>query len=150
MSNITTIYDTTLTRLATIFTGRTKIPNAYSLADNNTLFLRDGYGLKVVSSQVEESEFCNYAYSVSFAIVITKEVLRLDSDSNQIDTVSKALLEDLKTLQDNFLAYDQIGINNNIEKIDFNGSSGIEFIVGDKFNFATLEVAINIMVREQL
>lgn len=151
MSKVSTIIDAVDTRLDSLFSAsKIKIPNPYSLEDNNEMFLREGYGFKIGTASVEASEFCNYAYSLNFIVVITKEVLKLDSDNAVYKTASKALLEDLKTLQDNMLGYSQLNQGDSIELIRFEGSDGIEFIKNDKSNFIFLEASFSFVIRENL
>ncbi len=150
MSKISTVYDQVLTELNTLFSTKTRIPNAYSLIDNNDNFLRDGWGLVLGSSSPAPSEFKSFNREFTFTVVLSREVIRLDSDSATIDTVSKALLEDAYTMERRFMDYDQLSIEADIEIIRQGNNSGVEFFIGDNFSFASLEADFIINIRENI
>ena len=150
MSNVSTIYDRLLVVLPTLFTTRTRIPNPYSIEDNQSVLLKNGYGLKVNGTSSEESEFCTYSYSVDFGVVFTNEVVMLGNDADGYDAAVKLLLEASNTLQDNWLDNNQIGIEANITQVTFEGTSGIDFLVAGKNNFVTIEVSFTVQVTENL
>jgi hypothetical protein len=150
MSKISTVYDQVLTELGTLFSGKTRIPNAYSLVDNNFQFLRDGWGLKIGTSSPAESEFKSFNRSHTFSVVLSREVIRTDSDADPIDVVTKAILEDVYTLERRFMDYDQLSIEADIEIIEQGNNSGIEFFIGDDFSFASIEADFNINIRENI
>jgi hypothetical protein len=150
MTNISTVYDTLITSLATLFSTKTRIPNPYSLEDNPHHQLTNGYGLKVNGSTVADSEFCTVSQTTDFGIVFTKQVVKLDSDNDGYDSAIKELLEASNTLQINWLKNNQIGIEANITQVNFINTSGVDFVVAGKNNFVTIEVGFSIQVRENL
>ena len=151
MSKVSTIYDQLIgTTIPTLLPNHTRVPNPYSLEDNSDNFLRQGWGLKIGTSTPAESEFKSFNNERTFTIVLTREIIRLDSDSETIDTAVKLLLEDVFELQKRLLNPDQITIESDVELIDISNVSGVEFVQGDKFNFAAMEADFLINIRENL
>lgn len=149
-SKITTVYSTLLSTLATLYPNKTRIPNPYDLEQNPDGFLRDGYGLRVGPSNLEESEFKNYRYELDISVILTKEILRTEEDTTAMESQTLALLEEMHTVRKDFYNVDQLGIESNIERIDIGSSSGIEFLRGDKFNYTFLEVGFIVSLEELL
>lgn len=151
MSKVSTIYDQLVdVTIPAVLPNHTRIPNAYSLEDNSDNFTRQGWGLRVGTSTPAESEFKAFNNERTFTIVLTREIIRLDSDSDTVDTAVKLLLEDVYELQKRLLNPDQIAIESDVEQIDISNVSGIEFVTGDKFNFAAIEADFLINIRENL
>lgn len=152
MSNVTTFYDTLLAASATLFPSKTKIPNAYDISRNSEMFLRDGYGVKMngTTPDSENAEFKDYQYGVEFSLVFSREILRLKEDTVLIETATKAIYEDVHTARLDFYNVDQLGIDDNILRVDLGPSSGIEFIEGDNYNFIAVEVNFTAYIRETL
>jgi hypothetical protein len=150
MSNISTIYDTLLSRMLAIFPAKTRIPNAYDLPSNGNVFLRDSWGLKVSSSTSFEMEFNTYANDREFSVVLTKEVIKTDTQTDQIDTVSKSLLEDVNTLQKELINSYQLGIYSSIQLITLGSTTGITEVFATFEKFLTIEVSFNIKLSEDI
>lgn len=153
MSNITIIYNRIVEVMASTFPDRTRIPNAYSLQDNDHMFLRSGYGIKVGSSSqsTEYDEFCSRNTDQEIAIVFTEDVLRLDSDEKPVDDFSLVLLEAVNTVQDLFFSYNELDIQVNIAKIDIAGTTPIEPILGNDGNkFLSIETSFLILIKERV
>jgi hypothetical protein len=153
MSNISTIIDTIRTAIPTLsgFSDKSEIPNPYSLTDNDSNFLVNGWGLVVGPSGLSPlNTFKDHSESRTFIITLTKEFVRMEGDNDAIHTDSKALLEDAVLVNKDMLAFDQLEIDANIQKIDFVGNSGIEFIFNGKHSFLATELTYNIDISEEL
>jgi hypothetical protein len=148
MTNISTVYDGILTALGTHFPSKTKIPNPYEPENNPSPFLRDGYGLKFNGSEKEDGEYNHYRASFDFSVVISREVVKTDENTEAMETATKLLLEDVNTLRVDFCNADQIGVGTSVDLIDLSSSSGIEFIQGEKTNFINIEVNFLFSVAE--
>ena len=125
MSNLSTAYDKIVEKLAEYFTTATRIPYSESIIDNEKIFLRSGYGLRYDGATRLEAEFSNIRLGHNFTVILSREVIRLESDYLTSDTAKKALLEDSVTVQKNFFAVDQLGIADTISNIDINSVSPI-------------------------
>lgn len=150
MSSISTIYDTILSTLGTMFSTRTRIPNPYIIEENPIQLLRNGYGLKILQEAPATSEFCRFSRSRSLAITISKEVLSTELQTSAYDATVKALLEDAYTIQKDFLNPDQLGIESDIERIEMAGTGPIELLKGDKINILSMDILFIVQVTDDL
>lgn len=151
MSNISTIYDTILAAMTALFPTKTRIPNAYSLSDNQSHLLRDGYGVKLNSASSAEGEICgNFNVNRDISIVFTQEIVRGDSEHGQVDTAVKNLAESVVTLQKDFYHADRMGIPSNVSNIELSSISGVEFFISGKNNFISMEISFNFYIRENI
>jgi hypothetical protein len=149
-SKISTIYDKLLVELAALYPSKTRIPYAYSLGDNNARFLIDGYGLIIGSSNFEPYEFCNFMNIREVTVVLTKEVFRTDSDPVVIDSITKALLENVYDVQKLFYSYNELGIPNDIAKVDIGSVSGVEEVISGKQSFLSMTATFQFYILESL
>jgi hypothetical protein len=128
----------------------TRIPYAYSLADNNAQFLRLGYGLTVGDATFSEFEFCNRVSERDFTVIFSREVPRTDSSFTETDSVVVSLLEDVNTAQGLFFSYQELGIDSNILKIDIGSTSGVQEVVAGNSKFLTMSASFLIQIKESL
>lgn len=149
MSKITTVYDGIVTALGTLYPAKTRIPNAIDLEDNIEGLVRNGYGLKIDGSNVVPHEFCNVSNEYNFVVVLTHEVIRTDSQHEQMDTAMKSLFEDAHTVEKDFYNVDKIGLSD-IEKIDLGGVGTPESFIIKRKKFLAVDVSFLIQIRETL
>lgn len=131
-SNISAIVNQINVKLAVLFPTRTKIPNPYSLENNNKNFLAYGYGLIVGAGNYLPNEYCSYVIDREISVVFTQEVFRTDSDGDVVDVTIKQLSECVNDVQALFFAYDELEIDNNIFKVDITSVGGVETIFESK------------------
>ncbi len=154
MSNFSTIFDqlvdTTIPAL-TGFSTKTKLSNPYDLADNDEGQLRDGYGLIIGAADETTPQYmCDFTVvSQEIAVVLTRVVISTPHNTTPLDTAVKALVEDAVTIRKDFYNPDQLTIPSNIEKIQFNNRSGIEYI-SDEFKFVATTVFFTFDIKESL
>lgn len=151
MSKISSIYDAIRTAVTAKMTGKTEIPNPYSLSDNAFQFLKNGFGIKIGEGSLgalniykEDNE------ARTFTIILTREVFKMDTDPTGLISGSKTLLEDARTIKNDMLAFDQVALPADIQKIDFVSASGIEFIGADKFNLIYNEISFTVEYSETI
>lgn len=149
-TSISTVYDGILTELAAIFSSKIRIPNAYSLVDNPTQYLRDAYGMRVDAAVETRRDFCTFSRIRDFTVILTREVIKTEIQTSQVDTAVKAMLEDVYTLQKEFSNADQIGVATSLDKIDVGAFTGIEYFNFEKSNFISTEVSFSIMVTNDI
>jgi hypothetical protein len=151
MSKVSDIYDQLANVvIPSLLPSHTRFANAYSLEDNIEGLMRQGWGFRVGPSTPFESDFKSFNNVRTFSIIVCREVVELESQFDTLDSVSKNLLEDIYILQKDLLNVDQIEIESSIEQIEAGGVTGIEFVQGEKFNFAFLEAEFLINIRENL
>lgn len=151
MTKITTVYDQILTTLATIFPDKMRIFDAYSLLDNPSFNLRDSYGLVVQATQASDlSEICSLRDDHTFQLVLTREIIRQDSQITPVDIDVKLLLEDAFTARERLYRYDKIGLMSEIENVTLGQVSPVQRIRVDKGNFFTITVEFTVQIAEDL
>lgn len=150
MSLTSDIYNQIVLKLGETFPTLTRIPYAYSLADNNSNFLKNGYGFTVGGASFEEFEFCSRVSNREITVVFTKEVFRTDSEFVIIDDIVKNLLENINTTQALFYAYDELGIEEKILKVDIGNTSGVEEVLANNAKFLTMSTSFMFQIKENL
>lgn len=150
MSKISTTIDTIICKLGELFPNKSRVPNTYSLVDNNRQFLSDGFGLKVGSAEFSEFEFCNFVVNRTFTVIFTREMYRVDSDADATDAIVKELLESVYDTQSLFYSYNELGIEESILKVDIGSVSGIETFYNEKQNFLTMSCDFQFQIREEI
>lgn len=147
--SLSTIIDTLHSTMDTLFgptgTNYSIIPNPYSLVDNASVFLEEGYGLTIgpeADSEINTLKDDNA--NRQFAFVLTRQVMKTEDEHNPLRDDSKTILEDQRTFKDRILDFDQLGIPNDIQKINIISVSGINFLVSDKFNFITTNLVFSV------
>jgi hypothetical protein len=119
MSKISTVYDYYVTQLASLFSSKTRIPNPYSLEDNQ---------------------------SYDFSVVFCAEVIRMEHNDTAFDTVVKQLNEDVFVLREDF--YDIDNNNANIDQISLSSTDPVGFFVSGKSNYLFIETLITTRISE--
>lgn len=150
-TKITTIYTQIRSVLSSLLTNKTEIPNPYSLENNTELFLKNGWGvliggavnspMNIIKDDIESREF---------TVIISRQIFRLESDTSIMPSESLTLLEDIRTVKNDFLDFDQIAIENSIEKIEFSSASGIQFLQVGNFSFLYASITFIIDYSEQI
>ena len=150
MSKVSSVYDALIIELASLYPNKTRIPYAYSLADNNARVLINGFGLTIGSSSFEPFEFCNFMNAREVSVVVTKEVFRTDSDAQVIDDITKSLLEDIYEVQKLFYSYNELGVPNDIAKVDIGSVSAVEEVNSGKQSFLSMTATFQFFIIESL
>lgn len=151
MSKISTIYDQLRSQIGLLFPSKVELPNPYSLIDNTELYLKDSWGLTVGSGS---NSVINYlkedTEAREFTVFLTKELRRLDTDVTIIAAKTKELLEEFRDLKNDLLDFDQIGIYQTVQKIDFIAGSGLQFVQINNFSFIYCTITFNIEYSETI
>ena len=147
MSNATNIYTKIRTLVPTLtgFTTKKEIPNPYSLEDNQVNLLRDSWGVRIgTSTPTEETDrLPNYVETRDFEVVLTRSVSKTDSDPDKIPVATQAMLDDFRTLENNF-TLDVFGTDEGVSAININSTTGIENVTAGKFNHITASIIFEI------
>jgi len=149
MSNIADAYDIIISELTAEFVGKTRIPNAYALEINNMMLLKNGWGLRVNEASKQNLSYCRRSMQRSFSVVVTREILRLESDQVLMDDSVVNLLEDIVLAEQRIYnattLLDQI---NGVTKVDLTDSTGISFVITENHSFAFMELNFIIVTEE--
>jgi len=148
MSNVSTIHDSLIASLASLFPSKTVIPNPFNLEDNNQNLLKNGYGYFYGAAGLPEFDLGIHiqGYARDFNIVMTKNVYRTDISPDPFATTQLALLEEQNTLVNSFA--DIRNLDQNVVSIEFVSDSGVEFIFADKNNYLALTTTFAVAYRE--
>ncbi len=150
MSLVTDIYNQIVLKLEETFPTMTRIPYPYSLPDNNSNFLKNGFGLIIGTANFTEFEFCNRVSEREISVVFSKEVFRTDSDVVKIDDIVKELLENVNTVQGLFYSYEELGIEDKILKVDIGSVTGMEEILANSSKFLTMTASFSFQIKESI
>ena len=146
MSKISTVYDYYVSQVASLFPSKTRIANPYSLEDNSSQFLRDGYGIRLGASNLANVDMKTIYHGYDFIVTFCAEVVRMEHDETAFDSVVKQLNEDVFTLRKDF--YDIDNNNVNIDQINLASTDPVGFFVAGKNNFLFIETSITTNISE--
>lgn len=150
MSRFDNVYDAALSTMAALFPSKTRIIDAYDLENNIENVLKNGWGLKLGNSIIAPGEINNFVNQDTFTIVLTREVLRMDTQVSKIDDQVKNLRNDSVLVQEEFYKSDELGAEADIRQIILADRSEIGTIVAKKTNFIFLEVNFGIQITEEI
>lgn len=150
MSKVTTVTERLVSVLGGMFPDKTRIPYAYSLPDNNKNLYVNGWGLLIGEQSFQEHDFCSIMNSLVVSVVFTREVKRLSSDADPVDSVVRQLLEDVYTVQQKFYSYDELEIEESIAKVDIVSTTAPTELITDKQSFLSMTANFNFFIRELL
>lgn len=141
MSNISTIYDGLVTRLAALFPNHHRLGNPYDLEVNPDLTLTQGWGLAVGGgANTERYVGCQASVERTFTVIITRRYIARENDADTKATTEKLLLEDLKTLVND--AESNYSIDSSTAIIKYVSDSGIEPVRESQENYLHLSVVL--------
>lgn len=153
MSKISTVYDGILTRLSSLLpsgSSYTRIPNSYNLDKNPIHLLIQGYGLRYDGASPSAVEFHQFANYHDFTIILSREVMKTDTEITQLDTACKALLENATSLQKDFYNISELSLPDDIRQVNLGNISSIQDLDLNKKNFKYIEVTFSILIAEDL
>lgn len=151
MSNISTVYDALKGALPVLFSSKLDIPNPYSLEDNAVRMLVNSYGIKindVTEGPIDVLKDTNVTYA--FSVVLTSELVRMESDTAILHTTVKQLYEDALIVRKDYLNADQLGVPDNVEKIDYVSTTGVQYFNKGKNSFVSIEIDFNVEISETI
>lgn len=101
MTEISTIYDGLVTRLAALLPNHKRLTDPYNLDNNSTTFLNQGWGLAVGQGENTERQVsCQSSVRRTFQVPITRHYAATAHAVTAKATVEKLLLEDLQIIYD--------------------------------------------------
>ena len=139
-----------LDSLLSSVSGYKRIPNVDTLDDNINSVIRKGYGLRYNGASPSQGELHNFVNNHSFSVILTREVVKLETQVTAYDTAVKELFDDAYTIQRDFMNADQIGEETSIRLIDIGNVSGVTDIFSNNKRFKTIDVNFNILVSEDI
>ena len=95
MSNISTIYDAYVTICAAELPTYAKIPNPYNIADNSSVYHRQGYAIGYGSGfNTNRQLSCQYSENREFTVTLVTQVTAAITDFTAFNAIAKNLFED--------------------------------------------------------
>ena len=152
-SKIITVYNRIRTLIPTLtgFNDKFEIPIPENLVSNPIVLLKNGWGVIIgEDSPSINQEFRFLTTDRRISIVLTRDVFQTFNNAGPSVTVNKNLLEDSMTIIKTFLKSDQINIEESILKVDYSGSSPIEFLVGDNARFRAITIDFRFNINEMI
>ncbi len=149
MTNFTDLYSKILATIPTLtgFNTKTKINDPYNLENNNTKFLRDGWGVTVGSDTplIPTYKIPDFVSNQEFTVVLTRAVPALSIDSVLMETAVLALKTDLNIIEKDFTTT-RFGIADKVQEINISTITSIENIFTDKNNHITASITFNFLL----
>lgn len=149
-SAITTYYNAMVTRVGAVLTagnGWARFPDAYSLEENPDAMMRQGWGLKLGAGVPNQFISGIMAIDRTFTVVICREVMKTELDSDGAGAVDLQLLEDARALVADFET--NVTLNTGLGNCSFQGDSGIIPVQSDML-FRAIELSFTVKVIEQI
>lgn len=142
-SNFTDAYDLILTRLAALYPSHTRLYNAYVLEDNDDLYLKQGYGIKVGPAAVNTQRSLGKVRSteVNYTVVFARRMAGRDHDPEPKSDTEQTLLGDVQTLIDDI---HENNLNLGETNIAFVGFSGVETVRPEELKYLFIEVNMTV------
>ena len=150
MSKISTVYSALISSIESSFGGKYRLHNPYQIEENPDLIRKDAWGIRVLEANREDVEYCNLSLSRSFSIVLVRQFVSLSGKEDGFDFVTTMILEDQQTLAGILFSPSEIDQENNIDRIDIKGISGIQELTTGEKRYLFGEVTFNILISESI
>jgi hypothetical protein len=114
-------------------------------------FLENGWGIAIRdATNGVINTYCLDSELRTFEIIVSKIVYNLDGTNTNIVADSKSILEDIRKVRNDLLAFDQFLLGDYVQNVTFQSASGIEFVNGDKFNLFYASINFGIEFTENI
>jgi len=144
---ITDAYDGLVTLVSGALPNHKKIANPYSLTDNMTPILEQGYGIRIGPSKNPRRFVGGYrSTSRTFFVVITRELAANADDTTQCRASELAILEDAQAVMK--AAEVNPTLSNKVTLSQWDQDSGIGYVQEEKYKFLTLEIGCTVEYTE--
>jgi len=149
MSSVSTIYDRFVTRLGVLLPNHLRLPNPYEPAENNALFLKQGYGVKIGQGTNTNRVISNQlSIDRAYLVVITRQFFALESDAASKASTEKQLIEDSLLLIKDLESDPSMG--GLAMNASYQSDDGINAIFTEKDQYLSTTVTINVEYLESL
>lgn len=146
MSDISTLYDTIISKTELLFPLKQRLHNPYELMDNPELISKDSWGLKVGSAERINQEFCSLSVGRDFTFVLIRQFASIGSRDDAFDITTKYILEDQQSFLDMIYSPNELGIESTIDQVEINSISGIEFTKTNEKKYLFAEITFRIIL----
>lgn len=146
--NISTTYDAIVSKTSLLFPAKLRLHNPYELEDNPEVICKDSWGLKVGSANYQELDFSHLHVAREFTIILIRQFATVGNKDTAFDTVSKAMLEDQRSLLRLVYSPDELGIEGVIDQITIESISGVEFLKTGQNKYLFCEITFRITLSD--
>lgn len=150
MSIVSDIYDDIVTRAEALLTSHVRLPNAYSLEENSTEFLKQGWALAVgPEANTERFATCTGSFKMDFIFSITRRFIAREFDATAKATGDKNLLEDMRLIKNDFIKNSTL--NTSAHVANWETRDGIvQILAGEKDNYIALQATVAVEYFEEI
>ena len=142
-TEVTTLYDTLVTRVAALLTSHTRLSNPYDLAGNNDQILEKGWGIAVrAGTNTNRQLGCKLSVSRDFEISITRKFFAREFDATKKATTEKDLLEDMQLLIDDL--EENATLSESAYLVKYVGDSGITQVRDGQDAFLAIIISLTV------
>ena len=144
------VYDDLISVCQTAFVGKFQLPNPYDIADNNSLWLKDGWGLAITGgTSTERFSTCDKKSILrNYTLWLTRQITTTEHKGDSLRTIEKDLYEDQFTFI-NALEKDT-NLQESAIKAIYSDDSGTAFIEAETGKFYALATTITVEYIETL
>jgi hypothetical protein len=142
--SISTVYDAIISKANDLYGNKSRLHNPYELSDNAEITMKDAWGIKVNGAERLDIEFCNLSISRQYTLLLVRHFPTVGAAKDAFDSISKSLLEDQQTFLNALWSLSELGVESEVDKIDINSISGIEFIISDQKKYLFIELTFTI------
>ena len=139
------VIDRILEKIRLGLPNRSIIPNPYSLLDNNVIYLRDGLGLRIENTLLDDHiSFQTFEHRIT--VILTNEIIKMESDETAVLKADKKIMEDFYILSKYMYL-----ISSEIEYLDFfviDRVSNVNYTTNGKYNYQYLELELRIKIND--
>lgn len=140
-TRIEDIYDAIADLVETNLTGYKRFPNPYVITENTYLHMKSGYGIAIgPGTDTERFVGCQISWERSFTVVLVKQVMTTQNNTEKRELVEKDILEDHDILRK--AIYSSSTLGGKAVKTTVISDGGVNFIDGDRLKFLSMEIEI--------
>ncbi|GEM_PF-6064827 len=150
MTKITDVYNQLILKTNELFSTKERLHNPYNLLENPDLVRKNGWGVGVLEANQETQDFCDMTLSRSFQLVLTRQFISLVGKESGFDAVTVELLEAQQAFCSMVFSYNELQVEDKVDRIDLVNISGIELETGAEKKFLNCSVNFNIVISERL
>lgn len=147
---ISTIYDSIVSKMDTLFPSKQRLHNPYELSDNPEIIAKDSWGLKIGSASREEIDYCNLSIGREFTLILIRQFATVGNKEDAFDAISKLLMEDQQTVLNNLWSTSELNQQSIIDQIAFESIGGIDFQETNQKKYLFCEITFRITISESL
>lgn len=146
MSTIDSIISAIQSKIATALPAYAKLSNPYNTADNDEVFLRQGYGVTIGASSKNRVTTSVIGMQRKFGIVLTAEVFSTKNDDSTKENAHLALANDqlsvIKAIELDF------SLGGAVLKAEYESDEGIQFVNNKNEKFLELKTIVSVSYTE--